>query len=131
MLCLAIKRILQKSSRITQVSILSKIERNYDMISPVRNCMPPFTLPSNVVYFHDWRYIHHGNVGYTPATPDTPIELWTTKPVPPLQYTPQLLPTGIFLKAQQAGKTEPFYNEFLHFDSLLLNRSLSSSSAFL
>ena len=30
------------------------------MISPLRNKQPPYTLPSNIIFFFDWRYVHHG-----------------------------------------------------------------------
>jgi len=29
------------------------------MISPYRNQAPPYVLSSNIVYFHDWRYVQH------------------------------------------------------------------------
>ena len=30
------------------------------MISPMHGKRPPYDLLSNVVYFHDWRYVSHG-----------------------------------------------------------------------
>ena len=77
------------------------------MASPLRNKTPPYELPSNIVYFHDWRYVDHGKVGWTTADPKRPA-LWTTEPIPPLHYEPQLLPVGIRLRCQAARKTEPF-----------------------
>lgn len=34
------------------------------MLSPYRNQTPPYSLPSNIVYFHDWRYVQHGYVDW-------------------------------------------------------------------
>ena len=30
------------------------------MPSPMHGCRPPYRLLSNIVYFHDWRYVNHG-----------------------------------------------------------------------
>lgn len=77
------------------------------MISPLRNCKPPFELPSRIAYFHDWRYIQHGHVGWS-AQDGSRVPMWTTEPVPPMRYDPRFLPVGIRLRAQPARKTEPF-----------------------
>ena len=77
------------------------------MISPYRNQALPYTLSSNIVYFHDWRYVQHGNVGWR-AEDGRQISMWTTDPVPPMQYEPRFLPVGIRLQAQPVRKTEPF-----------------------
>ena len=77
------------------------------MISPLRNQKPPYRLPSDIVYFHDWRYVQHGNVGWqTHAGERWPM--WITEPHPALRYEPRFLPSGIALKAQPARKTESF-----------------------
>ena len=77
------------------------------MISPYRNQRPPYALPSNIVYFHDWRYVQHGQVGWH-AEDGGKIPMWTTDPVPPMRYEPRFLPTGIRLRARPARKTGPF-----------------------
>ena len=28
---------------------------------------PPYELPSNIVYFHDWRYVDHGDLRWLTA----------------------------------------------------------------
>jgi len=77
------------------------------MISPLRNQGPPYELPSDIVYFHDWRYVQHGRIDWH-TEEGARASMWTLDPVPPLRYEPRLLPVGIELKGQQARRTEPF-----------------------
>ena len=77
------------------------------MITPHRNQGPPYVLPSNIVYFHDWRYVQHGNVGWRPIE-QRKYDFWTTKQLPPMGYQPHALPRGIAIKAMPARKSEPF-----------------------
>jgi hypothetical protein len=77
------------------------------MISPLRNQKPPYEPPSSIVYFHDWRYVQHGQVGWRAHDGGRP-PMWITEPVPPLRYEPRFLPVGIRLRAQPARRTEPF-----------------------
>ena len=78
------------------------------MISPIRNCTPPFRLPSGLVYFHDWRYVNHGAPLWRSESNET-MPLWTMEKLPAdIKFNPGLLPSGVSLKAQQARKTGPF-----------------------
>ena len=77
------------------------------MISPLRNCVPPYTLPSDIVYFHDWRYVATGNhTWYGEDNEELPLWSNIAEPIA-ARYRPQILPTGISLKLQQAQKTGP------------------------
>ena len=87
------------------------------MISPYRNLKPPYTLPSDIVYFHDWRYVYHGSVGWSEDGSRTPMS--TTDPMPPMRYEPRLLPVGIRLCAQPAQKTAPFLEPQMDDEMLL------------
>ena len=54
------------------------------MISPIRNQRPPYKLPSNIIYFHDWRYVHHGShsTGWRDAEGQW-LRIWTNDERPP------------------------------------------------
>ena len=54
------------------------------MISPLRNQKPPYRLPSGIVYFHDWRYVQHGRVGWR-IREGRGWPMWITEPHPPLR----------------------------------------------
>ena len=76
------------------------------MLSPYRNQTPPYSLPSNIVYFHDWRYVQHGYVDWRAEDGSRP-PLWTTDYLPQLHYEPAFLPVGVHLQAQPARKSGP------------------------
>ena len=76
------------------------------MRTPLHGTRPPFTLPSNVVYFHDWRYVNHGGLRWVDANGARP-PLFTLDPVPPLYYEYRDMPLGIELVAKPAQRTEP------------------------
>ena len=76
------------------------------MNSPYRNQVPPYKLPSDIVYFHDWRYVQHGQVGWRSEDGDK-IPMWTTDYVPPMNYEPRFLPVGVQLRAQPARQSGP------------------------
>ena len=79
------------------------------MISPIRNQRPPYKLPSNIIYFHDWRYVHHGShsTGWRNAEGQW-LRIWTNDERPPLIHEPNYMPTGIRLRTKPATKSEPF-----------------------
>ncbi len=79
------------------------------MISPLHSKLPPYALPSNIVYFHDWRYVHHGRYDWLDEQ-GRQYPLQTVDPYPPLRYEPRELPTGIELVAMPATRSEPVYN---------------------
>ena len=76
------------------------------MHSPYRNRPRPLELPSGIVYFHDWRYVQHGRVGWR-AADGSKCPLWTTAELPSLRYEPTFLPVGVQLRAQPAHKCGP------------------------
>ena len=76
------------------------------MRTPLHGSRPPFRLPSNVVYFHDWRYVDHGGYRWVDAQGHAP-PLWTQEPLPPLHYEYVDVPLGIRLAAQAPQRTEP------------------------
>lgn len=76
------------------------------MVSPMHGKLPPYELASNVVYFHDWRYVHCGGYRWT-AQDGQSVPMWAIDPVPPMKYEFLDMPLGIRLVAQRAEKTEP------------------------
>lgn len=76
------------------------------MISPCHGNLPPFELPSNVVYFHDWRYINPGS--YRWVGPDgQKVPMFTLDPIPPMTYEYRDMPLGIRLEARKPERSEP------------------------
>ena len=76
------------------------------MISPMHGKHPPYALRSNVVYFHDWRYVNPGAYRWLGAD-GSAVPMWAVDPVPPMRYHFVDMPLGIELVAQRARKTEP------------------------
>ncbi len=76
------------------------------MLSPYRNQAPPYSLPSNIIYFHDWRHVQYGRVGWRDDEGNHQ-PLFTTDYLPQMHYEPTLLPTGVRLQAQAAQKSGP------------------------
>ncbi len=76
------------------------------MINPYHGLRPPYTLPSNIVYFHDWRYVNTGDFAWVGPNGEQ-IPIWGTEPVPPMRLEYRDMPVGIRLIAQPAQKTEP------------------------
>lgn len=63
-------------------------------------------MPSNVVYFHDWRYVDTGSFAW--LGPDGQREpMWTLERVPPMHLEYRDMPLGVRLAAQRAHKSEP------------------------
>jgi len=76
------------------------------MPSPLHGLRPPYTLPSNLVYFHDWRYVDTGGFAWRGPQGEA-VPMWGTEPVPPMRLDYRDMPLGIRLVAQKARKTEP------------------------
>ncbi|MBI4024723.1 MAG: hypothetical protein HY360_07050 [Verrucomicrobia bacterium] len=75
------------------------------MKSPYFNIQPPYRLPSNIVYFHDWRYVNTG--GYAWLGPKAEgVPMMAPGPVPPMHYEYRDMPLGIRLEAESARKSE-------------------------
>jgi hypothetical protein len=77
------------------------------MRTPYHGIFEPFVLRSNIIFFHDWRYVNHGGTRWQTAEGES-IGIWGTDPLPPLRWGGQDIPTGIRLKALPAQKSEPF-----------------------
>ncbi|MBN1554796.1 MAG: hypothetical protein JXA11_08620 [Phycisphaerae bacterium] len=76
------------------------------MISPFHGRRSPFELPSNIVYFHDWRYVKPGDYAWRSRDGERP-PLFATESLPPLHYEYHDMPLGISPRAVPAVKTEP------------------------
>ncbi len=76
------------------------------MISPFHGNNYPFELPSNIVYFHDWRYVNTGGYCWVGSN-EEPLPLFMSDPVPPAHYQYHAMPIGIRLQAMPAKKSEP------------------------
>lgn len=65
---------------------------------PMNGVLPPFELPSNIVYFHDWRYVDHGYLRWlTPA--NGPVSMMPAPaPLPPMHASSEWLPRGIHIE---------------------------------
>ncbi|MBU7004660.1 MAG: hypothetical protein HXS50_03780 [Theionarchaea archaeon] len=59
--------------------------------------MEPFRLRSNVIFFHDWRYVHHGDTGWVTEDGNW-LGLWSSQPIPPLRWAGGHIPSGIRLR---------------------------------
>lgn len=66
--------------------------------SPMSGVRPPFTLPSNVVLFHDWRYVDHGYLRWLDEK-DEPIHLMPPPdPLPAIHSSWVWVPRGVRLE---------------------------------
>jgi len=62
---------------------------------PMSGVVPPLTLPSNIIYFFDWRYVSHGYLGWlTPDNKRVSMQPAPT-PLPPMHADPGTLPTQV------------------------------------
>jgi len=75
--------------------------------TPYHGKFEPFMLRSNVIFFHDWRYVYHGEHRWETEEGES-LGLWSTEPVPPLCWAGRYIPTGVRLRALPARKSEPF-----------------------
>jgi len=75
------------------------------MRSPLYGLEPPFTLRSNIVYFHDWRYVSTGGFGWLGPAGNQVVKMGP-EPVPQMHYRYDNMPLGVRLKAQPATRSE-------------------------
>lgn len=75
------------------------------MKSPYHNQRPPYRLPSNIVYFHDWRYVNAGGYAWL-GTKGEKVPMMAPGAVPSMHYEYRDMPLGIHLEAQPARKSE-------------------------
>lgn len=76
------------------------------MPSHLSGLLPPFRLPSNIVYFHDWRYVSHGAYRWENAAGDG-LGLFTNEDNADLRYRDVNIPHGVRLVAQRPCKGAP------------------------
>ena len=76
------------------------------MRTPYHGKMDPFSLRSNVIFFHDWRYVHHGDTGWL-TDEGKSLGLWSSEPVPQLNWAGTNIPRGISLRTIPAQKSDP------------------------
>lgn len=75
------------------------------MRSPYHGVRPPYTLPSNIVFFHDWRYVDVGSHAWLGPEGES-VPLFGKDPIPPMHMEYDMA-CGIRLVAQPAQMTEP------------------------
>ena len=68
--------------------------------------LPPYTLPSNIVYFHDWRYVCYGACAWLGPDGER-VPMMGPGKVPAMHYEYRDVPLGVHLAAQPARKSEP------------------------
>lgn len=76
------------------------------MRTPLHGSKAPFRLRSNVVYFHDWRYVNHGSYRWLGPQGEH-LDIWTATPAPPMHYEWRDMPVGIRLESKPAERSEP------------------------
>ena len=76
------------------------------MQSPLHEISAPYKLASNVVYFHDWRYVNPGGFSWI-GLDGQDVAMFGTDPAPPMRYEYRDMPLGLELKAVPAHTTEP------------------------
>src|SRR5688500_3257373 len=79
------------------------------MLNQFYRLFPPLELPSEIVYFHDWRYVQHGNPKWFSADGKL-LPLFTLEETSGLRYEPVDLPSGVVLVAMPARKSEPVFD---------------------
>lgn len=76
------------------------------MKTPFHGIVAPYTLRSNIVYFHDWRYVSTGGYGWLGPNGER-VPMMGPGEVPAMHYDYYDMPLGIHLKAEPARKSEP------------------------
>ncbi len=75
-------------------------------ISHLHGSIPPFDLKSKVIYFHDWRYVFQGEVGWIDDDGNR-LPLMSFADHKPSFFKPRDIPWGIEIVPVEAKKTEP------------------------
>ena len=75
-------------------------------ISHLHGSIPPFDLKSKVIYFHDWRYVFQGEVGWIDDGGNR-LPLMSFADHKPSFFKPRDIPWGIEIVPVEAKKTEP------------------------
>ena len=77
--------------------------------SPLYGLEPPFTLRSNIVYFHDWRYVFTGEPGWV-GPGGKEVAPMGPGLVPRMGYQYRDMPLGVSLNAQPAAQSEVVFS---------------------
>ena len=77
--------------------------------SPLYGLEPPFTLRSNIVYFHDWRHVFTGAHGWL-GPEGNAVTMMGSEPVPRMHYQYHDIPLGVRLKAQPATQSDVVFS---------------------
>jgi len=77
------------------------------MRTPYHGIFEPLELRSNVIFFHDWRYVFHGGAGWVTDAWEG-RRLFTLDPVPAMTWGSNDTPLGIRLRAMPAQVSERF-----------------------
>jgi hypothetical protein len=93
------------------------------MKSPYHNLLPPYRLRSNIVFFHDWRYVNTGAYAWLGPKGEG-VPMMGPGPVPPMHYEYRNMPLGISLEAQPARKSECVLHAKTTGDAVLFGGSL-------
>jgi len=78
----------------------------------------PLELRSNLILFHDWRYVNHGYPGWL-GPDDKPVPLFNAEPLPAIHFSRGDIPFGLRLRALPAGKTEPFLSPEMPWEGII------------
>ena len=76
------------------------------MPSPYHGIRPPYTLPSDVVFFHDWRYVDTGSFSWQDENGHG-LGIFTDCPAPPMHLVHHHIPHGVRIAAQPATVGDP------------------------
>lgn len=99
------------------------------MRTPIQYQPKPYVLHSDVMMFHDWRYIHEGNPDWLAADGDK-IERYPGTLPDPVVFRGREMPLGIKLRALPGESSEPIirvaepWEEFLRHPTLVCDDGL-------
>ena len=93
------------------------------MRSPMHGVQPPYRLPSNVVYFHDWRYVNCGAYAWAGRGGES-VPIMGVGDVPAMEYRYVDMPLGVSLVAQRPTKTGPVLHAEQTGDTAIFAESL-------
>ena len=78
------------------------------MRTPIQYQPRPYILRSNVIFFHDWRYVHEGIARWMTESGEN-IERYPDELQPEtVRWRPSIIPSGIRLRALPSQTSDPF-----------------------
>ena len=87
-------------------------------VSHLHGVIPPFDVKSKVIYFHDWRYVFQGEVGWIDEDGNR-LPLMSFADHKPSFFKPRDIPWGIEIVPVEAKKTEPILSPEQTFEPFL------------